>query len=216
MTDRLEKIYKVLPPCQVFADIGCDHGYLALAMIEGGKCEKAIISDISEKCLKKAENLLEVYIKKDLVKSVVSNGFDKVEGCDVALIAGMGGEEICDILTRANTQQKLPEKLVIQPMKNCDKARVVAVSLGYKIDYDKVFKSAGKYYNLIVLTKGVDHLTEDEIEFGRDNVRLVHDDFKDMLMEEKLKFKQLLNEQNITDAGKLSLENKIKKLEKYV
>ena len=101
MTERLQKIFSSIPNAKVFADIGCDHGYIAKAMLESGKCEKVIVSDISEKCLNKARELLSENIANGSAESVVSDGFDKVVGADVALIAGMGGEEICNILEKA-------------------------------------------------------------------------------------------------------------------
>ena len=215
MTDRLNKIFAVLPKCESFADIGCDHGYIAKAMLKSGKCKKVIVSDISAKCLKKAENLLATELINGSAKSVVSNGFDNVEYCDVALIAGMGGEEICDILSRAKNTEKLPKTLVIQPMKNCDRARLVAVDCGYAIKYDKLFKSAGKFYNLIVLEKGSDTLTEEEIEFGRDNVKQRPKEFIEMIEENIYKHNEILKGELSKETKKIVRE-KIKKLEKYV
>lgn len=216
MTERLEKIFSVLPCCEVFVDIGCDHGYIAKSMIESQKCKKAIVSDISQKCLQKAEKLLYKYIQNGSVTSVVCDGFDEIDGCDLALIAGMGGQEICDIISRAKTQNKLPENLVLQPMKNCEKVRVLAVELGYKIISDKVFFSANKYYNLIVLAKGKDCLTDEEIEFGRDNLRLLHDDFKLMIKQTLTKQNEILKQENLTDETRKTVKEKVKKLEKYV
>ena len=103
MTDRLEKIFALIPNCDTFADIGCDHGYIANAMLKQGKAKKVIIADISAKCLEKAEQLLKESIENGSAISVVSNGFDKVPENDVSLIAGMGGEEICDIILHAKT-----------------------------------------------------------------------------------------------------------------
>ena len=40
MTERLNKVFSELPSCKVFADIGCDHGYIAKEMVERKKCEK--------------------------------------------------------------------------------------------------------------------------------------------------------------------------------
>ena len=129
MTERLKKIFDELPSCDTFADIGCDHGYVAEAMLKSGKCKRVIISDISEKCLDKAINLLsENYSGR--FKAVVSNGFEKVRGAQVALIAGMGGEVICDIISSA---AELPQTLVLQPMKNADKVRLTLLNDGDKI-----------------------------------------------------------------------------------
>ncbi len=213
MTDRLNKIYNLLPTCDVFADIGCDHGYITQAMLFGGKCQKAIIADVSEKCLDKAKQLLEEFIACGRVNAVVSNGFEKVVGCDLALIAGMGGEEIVSIMKNA---KNLPPNLVLQPMKNCDKVRVFAVQKGYKIVKDLVFKSANKFYDLIVLKKGEDKLTSEEIEFGRDNIVNPTEDFKQMIAVKIQRLKGYLQGKNLSTSAKEEMQKSIEKLEKYV
>ncbi len=213
MTERLEKIFSVIPKAKVFADIGCDHGYIAKAMLDSGKCEKAIISDISKKCLKKAQELLDDYILKGLAESVVSDGFDKVVGADVALIAGMGGEEICSILSGA---ENLPETLVLQPMKNPEKVRLLCLQKGYKTIKDSVFKSAGKFYDLIVLVKGEDSLTDEEIEFGRDNLDGKNSDFKGKLLIEINKINGYLEAENISIKTEKELTARLEKYKKYV
>lgn len=213
MTDRLTKIFEKIPECQVFADIGCDHGYIAKAMIKSGKANKVIISDISAKCLLKAEELLAQEISDGSAISVVSNGFEKVGFCDVALIAGMGGEEICSIIESAIT---LPKTLVLQPMKNCDKVRLCAVKAGYKIIYDQIFYSASKFYDLMVLTVGKDSLTQEEIEFGRTNVKEMPKDFREMISKNLKKLQGYLDNPNLDQSAKQNLSKKVEKLKKYV
>lgn len=216
MTDRLKKIFNLLSDCEVFADIGCDHGYVAKEMLVSGKCKRVIVSDISAKCLKKAEQLLFNFIQDGRAESVVSDGFEKVKNCDQALIAGMGGEEIVSIITRAKELSVLPKRLVVQPMKNCDKVRLCALKVGYKIDYDKVFKSGDKYYNLIVLTFGSDSLTDEEIEFGRNNVQELPQDFVQMIKDSVLKLTAFRDADGVDEKVKNQLDEKIKKLKKYV
>ena len=145
--------------------------------------------------------------------SVVSDGFDNVGYCDTALIAGMGGEEICSILLKADN---LPNTLVLQPMKNCDKVRLTAVSLGFKIVYDKLFKSAGKYYDLVVLTKGKDFLTEEEIEFGRDNLFGQNSDFSEMITDKISKLESYCLNVNLSEEKREKMVKEIEKLKKYV
>ena len=93
MTKRLETLLSLIPQCGIFADIGCDHGYIANAMLLRRKCERVIVSDISAECLKKAETLLSQNFP-DKFTAVVSDGFDNVGFADCALIAGMGGDII--------------------------------------------------------------------------------------------------------------------------
>lgn len=168
MTERLNEIFSDIPECEVFADVGCDHGYIAKSMLKSGKCRKAIISDISEKSLSKAEKLLKKEIEKGSAIPVVSDGLKDLPPCDCALIAGLGGEEIIRILSDA---PYLPESLVLQPMKNVKKVREYAVFSGYAILSDRVFKEGYMFYDLITLKKGKDTLTEEEAEFGRSNIQ---------------------------------------------
>lgn len=213
MTERQKIIFSAIPTCETFADVGCDHGYIAKSMISSGKCKKVIVSDISLKCLDKAKKLLSKEIDNSLAIAVVSDGLKEIPYADTVLIAGMGGQEIISIL---NCAPFYPEKLVLQPMKNTDLVRRTAVDLGYKIDKDFVFLSSGVFYDLLVLSKGKDQLTEEEIEFGRTNIKERPKDFI-----EKIKW-QIDKIKGYIDGGKLSktdlskMQNKIKKLEKYV
>ena len=213
MTERLKIIFDNIPKCSVFADVGCDHGYIAKAMIVSGKAEKVIASDISAKCLEKAEEILENEIKNGRAVSVVSNGFEKIPFCDVALSAGMGGEEITTII---NSAKSLPDTLVIQPMKNCDKARLCAVKAGYCVQKDFVFKSANKFYDLIVLVKGEDKLSQEEIEFGRTNLIEPNSAFKERLELEIEKLEKYSQKQGLSPDAKREMLDRMEKLKKYV
>jgi len=213
MTDRLNLILSRIPKCKVFADIGCDHGYISKSMLDSGKCERVVFSDVSEKCLEKARILLRKEVEDGLAIAVVGDGFKGVGKVDCALIAGMGGEEIVKILDEC---ENLPEKLVLQPMKNCDKVRVALMRLGYAIKEDFVFFAEGKYYDLISCEKGVDELTEDEIEFGRTNIIERGEDFIARLKSNVESLKKILLNADVKPSVKLEIENKIKRLERYV
>ena len=213
MTDRLEKIFSVIPSCEVFADVGCDHGYISYAMLKRKKCNKVIISDVSKECLKKAQNLLCDYIEIGQATAVVSDGFDNVEECDVALIAGMGGKEITEILKKS---QKLPNTLVLQPMKNIPEVRKTLIELGYKIQSDYIFKAEKKFYDLIVCTKGEDSLTPQEIEFGRNNLLEKSPDFIEYVRCSVDKLKQYSSNPRIGLEDRKNLEKQIENLEKCI
>ena len=176
LTLRLKTIVEELESFDTFADVGCDHGYVAEAMLSLGKCKFAYVTDVSAVCLKKAEALLG-RTQTGKFKAIVTDGLKDVPKVDQVLVAGMGGELICDILQGADF---LPERLVLQPMKNADKVRKSVINLGYRLIKDYTFKDV-KYYDLIVCVKGQDSYTEDEIEFGRDNLRQKGDAFKEVI-----------------------------------
>ncbi|MBR2384301.1 MAG: SAM-dependent methyltransferase [Clostridia bacterium] len=177
LTLRLNTILGELAKCNTFADVGCDHGYVAEAMLSEGKCDFVYVTDVSGVCLKKAEDLLKNNYDGKF-KAIVTDGLKNVPKVEQVLIAGMGGELICDILKNADF---LPERLVLQPMKNTEKVRKTVISLGYKMVKDTTFKDV-KYYDLIVCEKGEESYSEYEIEFGRDNLRDKGDAFKEVIL----------------------------------
>lgn len=213
MTDRLKKIFNEIPFCEVFADIGCDHGYIAKEMLDEGRCNRVIISDISAECLKKAEKLLADYLACGKAESVVSDGFDKIKYCDTALIAGMGGEEIISIIENANS---LPKNLILQPMKNCDKVRLLVLKRGYRIKKDFVFKSSDKFYDLIVLEKGEDKLSNEEVLFGRTNIKERPSAFTQRLSIRINKILEYVSSGRLSDTSKAEMEKELEILKKYV
>lgn len=213
MTKRLQEIYSLLPNCKVFADVGCDHGYIAKAMLDGDKCQKVIISDISDKCLQKAKDLLAKELQSGVAEAIVSDGFDNLPYHDLALIAGMGGEEIVAILKKA---KNLPEKLLLQPMKNTDKVRVCAVELGYKIITDYTFYSSKIYYDVILLEKGEDSLSLEEIEFGRTNLQKRPQAFINCLQNKISVLQKVCKHKNLKKESLDSLTKEINRIKKYV
>ncbi len=212
MTERINKIIELLPKSTTLADIGCDHGYVSLGALKSGKAKEVIFSDISKECLKKAQELLKDYVDSGVAFGVVSDGFKNLPPVDTAVIAGMGGEEIIKIISSVKI---LPDNFVLQPMKNVDKVRVCAVKLGYKILFDRVFFFDKKYYDYVVLTKGEDELTEDEITFGRTNIETKNEDFLSKLNEQKKLLENILKE-NLSEGEKENKRELLKRIEKYV
>lgn len=166
---RIAEISSYLSPCKVFADVGCDHGYLTEYMLSNSLCERAIITDISAKSLNKAEVLLKKYIDDGKCYSVCCDGISAVKDrIDEVLIAGMGGEEIIKIFKDAY----IPESFVLQPMKNAELVRKYLIENGCSIERDDVFYD-GKYYFIMSgkNSGGTKNYTESELAFGRDSLK---------------------------------------------
>lgn len=214
MTERLKIIYELLPKCERFSDIGCDHGYITKEMLNSAKCKFAVASDISEKCLDKARGILKEEIASNRAVCVVSNGFENLPETDVALIAGMGGEEIVSIISCAKV---LPKILVLQPMKNADRVRINLENLGYGITTDYTFKSDGKFYDLIKAEKGVrvKKLSKKEIKFGKDNLKDKPISFIEKLNARINVLNACISDSNLNDKARKKIKKELKELKKY-
>ena len=211
MSKRFNILLSLIPDCKVFADVGCDHGYIAYEMLKNRKCDRVIASDISAECLQKAETLLRETFP-DKYTAVVSDGFENVGNCDCALIAGMGGDTIADILAAA--AGRLPEYLVLQPMKNSQRVRRDLVSLGYEILRDYTFRD-GKFYDVILAKKGGNETyTADDYIYGRDNLIEKSEDFVALVNSRIDELKDA--KEKASETSKNEIDKRINELERVI
>ncbi len=212
LTQRLNKIVGLITPCQRLFDVGCDHGYVSEYSLKNNLCSQVVISDISPLSLKKAQDLLAEYAGR--VESVVCDGipqtYDQIEQ---AVICGMGGEIIIDILSNTKI---LPQKLVLQPMKNSSKVRRFLLDKGYEITLDRVYLCEGKFYDFITCRLGGEKQVYSplQIEFGADNL-LGGGDFLAYLDDKILRLKRRNTANNQSLNQRIlqleSLKNEIKR-----
>ena len=189
MKGRIAEICANIPKVSTLADIGCDHGYCTKYAFDHKLCERAVISDISAGSLQKARRLLKKEIDGGVCTSVVCDGLDGVGRADFVLIAGMGGEEIIAILSRCD----LPERFLLQPMRNSNKVRAFLLGRGAKIGRDYTFRDGDYFYDLITGTRaGGDEYAEYELLFGRENLTKPSRDFADKLFCERAKVRERL------------------------
>ncbi len=209
--DRIAKICSLLTETETFADVGCDHGYMAEYMLKNCLCRTAYITDISEKCLKKAENLLGGYIRAGKCVPVVCDGLAGVpKDCGLVLIAGMGGEEIVRILS----ESFLPQKFLFQPMKNSEKLRRYLVARGAKIEHDFTFSDGTAFYDVISgRSEGGGAYTEAEFFFGRENLCSPSVDFVEKWEREAAKLRSYLERDSMTEAHRQDLTSRLTRIE---
>ena len=115
---RLGTIAAMVPRCRAVADIGCDHGLLVAALLEGGRCDYGIAADINPMPLEKARQ--ELTRRELLAQSEcrLTNGLCGIApvGVDAVVVAGMGGELIADILSRWDYTENPAITYLLQPM----------------------------------------------------------------------------------------------------
>jgi tRNA (adenine22-N1)-methyltransferase len=213
MTERLKRLCDLLSYAPLFADVGCDHGYCAEYMLKNGLCERAYITDISRDCLAKAEKLLSEYIGKGVCNSVCCDGLQGVpKEVNLVLIAGMGGMEMVHILAEG-----LPERFVLQPMRDSAAVRKLLLEKGASIERDFTFFAEGKFYDVIKGKKegGARAYTQTEIDFGRENILLRSEDFLRSLQEKIQKQENILS-RPLNEEARKAAEEKLQYLKEVL
>lgn len=155
---RLNEIFALIEKTKIFADIGCDHGQLCKMVLDFGKADRIIASDISESCLNKAKLLL-----KDKAEYFLGDGLAPLGSIvpDITVISGMGGCTILHIL-----QNRLLPEVIISPQNDAYKVRDKLTADGYKIIVDKVILDKGKFYDILKIVPGKQTLTEIQKTYG--------------------------------------------------
>ena len=130
------------------ADIGTDHAYLPLFLLDEGRIERAFCCDINEGPLASARKNAEERAHLDKTEFVLTDGASVLadRGITDYAICGMGGELIADIIDRAPHLKDSSLNLILQPMSKQEKLREYLVGAGFDILAESYSLDAGKYY----------------------------------------------------------------------
>lgn len=132
----------------VFADIGTDHGYLPLFLIEQGRIDRSVCSDINCGPLNTAMDNARLCGLDDRVQTVLTDGLEGLSGLGLTDIAicGMGGELISAIIDRAPWVRDPSVRLILQPMSRQDKLRRYLAESGFEILEESYSTETSKNY----------------------------------------------------------------------
>lgn len=148
---RLKLISHMVPECNIVSDIGTDHAYIPIYLVNNKKCKRAIASDIRPGPINIAKANIEEYGLSANIETRVGNGIDTIEDheVDVIIIAGMGGVIIKDILERGIDKAKKANALILQPMTAVEVLHEWLCSNGFEVYDEKLVREENKIYDVI-------------------------------------------------------------------
>ena len=147
LTPRLKLAADFCLPCEKVIDVGCDHAYLCIHLVERG-AKSAVASDIRPGPLAAAREHIAACGMADRVRAVLCPGLEAFgpEDGDTVSICGMGGEMIASILEAAPWTAAGGHKLVLQPMTNGNKLRQWLAEHGYGIEQEALAREGDRIY----------------------------------------------------------------------
>jgi tRNA (adenine22-N1)-methyltransferase len=153
LSPRLKAIANMVPKCRSAADIGTDHGYVPLYLIQNRRIEYAIAADISPGSLNKAKNLIQQHSMGHCMETRLGNGLSVLRPgeADTIIIAGMGGLLIGDILEQGEAVARKASTLVLQPMVAQEELRRWLISNNYCIKEEDLVREDKRIYEIIVV-----------------------------------------------------------------
>lgn len=165
---RLHLLARLVPEGCRLTDVGTDHGYLPVALLQQGRIAAAIASDIGAEPLEHARRTAMQY-GVDGMDFRLCAGLSGVapEETDVIVIAGMGGETIISILQDAPWTADGRHRLLLQPMTKAAALRHWLADNGYTFTDEHLVEDKGRIYPILCVKGGVFRpLTEAEALCG--------------------------------------------------
>ena len=217
MRGRIEILCTFLERADVFADVGCDHGYCTEYMLKNNLCRRALFSDISAGSLAKAEKLLAGYVREGRAEAYLGGGFFGQPRADEVLVAGIGGREIVAILSDERWGY-LPEKFVFQPMHDAELLRRYLIGAGGYIQRDLTFRAGRKFYDVVKGRKrlpgeAAQDYSPAEYAFGRENLRARPEAFSQRTEKQLREIEGYLSAGTLGEESRAALNERKKKLE---
>ncbi|MBR5977198.1 MAG: SAM-dependent methyltransferase [Clostridia bacterium] len=144
---RLRMVAGLIRPGIPLADIGTDHAYLPVFLVENDIIPKALASDVKIGPLENAKKTINKHNLSDKITPVLSDGLKEIphEYTDFC-IAGMGGELIAKILEESPWVRRQGNHFVFQPQTHPEDLRRHLLTNGYEIVREDVVKERMKYY----------------------------------------------------------------------
>ena len=137
------------------ADVGTDHGYLPVYLLQRGRIRSAIAADIGAEPLAHARRTAEEYGVEGIDFRLCDGLRDMApDEADTLVIAGMGGETIIAILEEAPWTRGGAHTLLLQPMtKTADLRQWLAVN-GFTFTEERLVWDKNYLYPVLRVTGG--------------------------------------------------------------
>lgn len=222
---RLKTISNLVDKCHAVVDVGTDHGYIPIYLTKESFCDKAIASDINKGPVEKAKKNVSLYNMEKKVQCRLGSGLTTVKRREVqgAIIAGMGGNLIRDIILQSYDIFKSLDFAVLQPSQNPEVLRKFIYEQGITILEEDICFDEGIYYEVMkVKFEGHSPKSVPEIyyEVSPYLLKTRKSIMKDYIMEKIENNKKILSKiQDVTENAiekKAKVEAKIKELEELI
>lgn len=148
LSGRLQMLADMVTPGNIPADVGCDHGFLSIYLVEEGICPRAVAMDVREGPLLAAEKHVRESGLGDYISLRLSDGLAECRAgeADTLICAGMGGRLMERILTEGMEKAAGMKELILQPQSELAQFRAFLRKAGFSVVREEAVLEEGKFY----------------------------------------------------------------------
>lgn len=148
LSKRLSAVASLVSRGARVCDVGTDHGFVPIYLINSNTAQHVIAMDVGEGPLSRAKEHIAEYGYEDFIETRLSDGMEKLSAgeADTLICAGMGGLLMKKILGRGNPAKLGLKHMILQPQSDLRAFREYLREAGFFIIDEKEIFEEGKYY----------------------------------------------------------------------
>ena len=152
LSPRLLACCRFVTPGARVADVGCDHGYLGIHLLENNIASFVYAADVNREPLQSAVANSKRYGLQDKMQFFLSDGVQAVpHDFDTLVCAGMGADTMISILQAAPWLKDCHYRLILQCQSKTHCLRKYISDTGYRITEETVLRDGRFLYTVMVV-----------------------------------------------------------------
>ena len=148
LSERLGMLARMVTPGSRVADVGCDHGFLSIHLVQEGISPAVIAMDVRKGPLSAAREHIDARGLGTYIETRLSDGLEKLKPgeVDTVVCAGMGGR-LMERILRENLEKAVQlRELILQPQSELREFREFLRKAGFQVICEDMVHEDGKYY----------------------------------------------------------------------
>ena len=151
LSQRLQALADMVSDGNSVADVGCDHGFLSIYLVQNGISPHVLAMDVRQGPLQRAREHIAEYELGNYIETRISDGLTayRTGEAQTMVCAGMGGRLMMRILEESREKAQALSELILQPQSELPAFRRFLRREGYTVLDENILCEEGKYYFLI-------------------------------------------------------------------
>lgn len=148
LSKRMQAVADLVTPGMRVADVGCDHAYVSIYLVEHGIASECLAMDVNAGPLERAQANIRAHGLTGKIQTRLGSGLEQARPgeVDAVLMAGMGGILVRDLLETSKVLSHSLQEWILQPQSDIDLVRRYIRESGYRIVEEDMVEEDGKYY----------------------------------------------------------------------
>lgn len=224
LSKRLQAVAGLVSNGNRLVDVGTDHGYIPIYLVQKGVVPSAIAMDVRKGPLSRAEEHIAKAGLGEYITCRLSDGLEKLEAGegDSLILAGMGGNLMVRILLEKPQVLMSFRELILQPQSAQYLVRKTMEENGWETVFEDMIFEDGKYYPMMRLVQGnvnpdgkAPLVKEAEYTYGKLLLKEKNPVLKEYLLKQQILCKKIKDDLlgRLSEKTSDSVEGRLRELE---